>query len=73
MTKQQLIDQITEMNRSARAEFLAEFSEAELQQYLGNLETIWAGFQSQFSQAAAEPWAETDNTPAPPAELATTG
>jgi hypothetical protein len=48
MSKMQLIERISQMNRSARAEFLAEFNEAELQQYLGNLETVWSEFQAQY-------------------------
>lgn len=50
MTKRELIGRITEINRSARAEFLAEFSEAELQHYLTNLEAIWADFREQFAE-----------------------
>lgn len=46
--KVQLIERIGELNRSARTEFLAEFEEAELQQYLTNLETVWADFQQQY-------------------------
>jgi len=48
MSKVKLIERISQMNRTARAEFLAEFNEAELQQYLANLETVWADFQQQF-------------------------
>ena len=51
MTKQELIGRIATINRSARAEFLAEFEEAELQQYLTNLETVWADFQQQYYTA----------------------
>lgn len=50
MTKRQVIGRIIELNRSARAEFLAEFSEAELQQYLVNLEEIWSEFKDQFAE-----------------------
>jgi uncharacterized protein YnzC (UPF0291/DUF896 family) len=49
--KVQLIERIGELNRSARTEFLAEFEEAELQQYLTNLETVWADFQQQYYTA----------------------
>jgi len=48
VSKMALIERISEMNRSARAEFLAEFEEAELQQYLANLEAVWGDFQQQF-------------------------
>lgn len=48
MTKQQLIDRITGLNQSAQPQFLAEFSEAELQQYLTNLESVWDDFTAQF-------------------------
>ncbi|NLX06240.1 MAG: hypothetical protein GXY33_13970 [Phycisphaerae bacterium] len=55
MTKQELIGRIATINRSARAEFLAEFSEAELQQYLNNLEAVWGDFKAQFVTNEAEP------------------
>jgi hypothetical protein len=48
MSKVKMIERISQLNRSARAEFLAEFDEAELQQYLSNLECVWADFQQQF-------------------------
>ncbi len=48
LSKMKLIERISQLNRSARAEFLAEFEEAELQQYLNNLECVWADFQQQF-------------------------
>ncbi len=48
LSKMKLIERISQLNRSARAEFLAEFDEAELQQYLCNLEGVWADFQQQF-------------------------
>jgi len=54
MTKQDLIERITDLNRSARAEFLAEFTEAELQQYLTNLEAVWGEFKAQFVETAKE-------------------
>jgi len=54
MTKLELIDRIREMNRSAGAEFLAEFSEAELQQYLANLTDVWADFKSQFAGSGTD-------------------
>lgn len=47
-SKQKLIDGIAEMNRSARAEFLGDFTEAELQRYLDNLQGVWDDFQRQF-------------------------
>lgn len=37
MTKRELIDAICEINRSAKPEFLASFSEEELQAYLEHL------------------------------------
>ena len=37
MNKQDLIESIREINRSARPEFLAEFSEEELSAYLEHL------------------------------------
>jgi len=48
MSKVKLIERISQLNRSARAEFLAEFDEAELQQYLCNLEAIWSDFHQQY-------------------------
>lgn len=48
MSKVKMIERISQLNRSARAEFLAEFDEAELQQYLMNLEDVWADFHQQF-------------------------
>ena len=47
-SKIELIESISRLNRSARAEFLIEFEEAELQQYLTNLESVWTDFQDQF-------------------------
>lgn len=61
MTKEELINRITDMNRSARAEFLAEFTEAELQRYLENLESVWAGFKAQFVAPNNDFWPELDN------------
>jgi uncharacterized protein YnzC (UPF0291/DUF896 family) len=52
--KAQLIERIEELNRSARTEFLAEFEEAELQQYLTNLEMVWSDFQQQYYNTPAE-------------------
>jgi methionine synthase II (cobalamin-independent) len=52
VSKVQLIERISKLNRSARAEFLAEFEEAELQQYLTNLESVWTDFQEQFYQTS---------------------
>jgi hypothetical protein len=37
MNKRELIDHICEINRSAKAEFLARFSEDELKEYLEHL------------------------------------
>ena len=37
MSKRELIDCICEINRTAKAEFLARFSEGELKQYLEHL------------------------------------
>jgi len=48
MSKVKLIERISQLNRSARAEFLAEFDEAELQQYLSNLEAVWSDFHRQY-------------------------
>ncbi len=53
-SKQQLIEQISSLNRSARAEFLGEFSEAELQQYFDNLRAVWEDFEKQFAEPAEE-------------------
>jgi hypothetical protein len=50
MSKMKMIERISQLNRSARAEFLAEFSEAELQRYLTNLESVWTDFHRQFYQ-----------------------
>ncbi len=52
--KQKLIEQITQLNRSAQAEFLSEFNEAELQQYLRNLQDVWEDFERQFAEPADE-------------------
>ncbi|MBN1344233.1 MAG: hypothetical protein JXQ73_16220 [Phycisphaerae bacterium] len=41
MTKRQIIDAIMRINRTARAEFLAEFSERELLEYLEHLRTVY--------------------------------
>ena len=41
MTKRQIIEEIMEMNRSARAEFLASFSERELLDYLEHLQSVF--------------------------------
>ena len=46
--KQKLIEQISRLNHTARAEFLADFTEAELQQYLENLQMVWSDFRNQF-------------------------
>lgn len=40
MSKDQLVAQIMSLNRSARAEFLAQFDEMELAQYLRKLQMI---------------------------------
>ncbi|MDD5327376.1 MAG: hypothetical protein PHY02_06120 [Phycisphaerae bacterium] len=40
MSKRELIDRICEINRSARPEFLATFSEADLSTYLEHLMEI---------------------------------
>ena len=40
MSKRELIEQITSLNRSARAEFLARFSEEELRDYLRQLREL---------------------------------
>ena len=37
MSKRELIDYICELNRTAKAEFLASFSEEELNEYLEHL------------------------------------
>ena len=64
MTKQKLMDRIMQLNRSARAEFLAEFSEAELQRYLTNLEAVWDAFKSQFVTATSDFVAQEEPEPA---------
>ena len=40
MSKRELIDRIMELNRSARREFLLEFNENELDDYLRQLESV---------------------------------
>ena len=40
MSKRDLIDRIMRLNRSAKAEFLAAFSEAELRDYLRQLKEL---------------------------------
>ncbi len=40
MTKREVIEQIMRLNRSARAEFLAKFSEEELRDYLRQLKEL---------------------------------
>lgn len=40
MTKRELIDRIMRLNRSAKAEFLATFSEPELRDYLRQLKEL---------------------------------
>lgn len=49
MSKRELIDRIKQINRSARAEFLEEFSENELNDYLRQLEGL--GERVRFSRA----------------------
>jgi hypothetical protein len=61
MSKVKMIEQIGQLNLSARAEFLAEFNEAELLQYLTNLEAVWSDFQDQFYRTAENTFnAETE-------------
>jgi hypothetical protein len=61
MSKRELIDRICEINKTAKAEFLATFSEEELQNYLGHLSmeepTIYAADDShrQFEPATQSP------------------
>ncbi len=50
MTHSQLISQIVQTNRSARAEYLAQFTEAELQKYLDRLMATREAFEAQFGQ-----------------------
>lgn len=40
MSKRELMDRIIQINRSARLEFLQQFSESELEDYLRQLESI---------------------------------
>ena len=42
MSKREIIDRIMEMNPSARPEFLAEFSQESLSQYLSHLDEVLA-------------------------------
>ena len=49
MTKRQIIDSIMRFNRSARAEFLAGFSERELLDYLEHLRSVY-GLPSRTTQ-----------------------
>ena len=53
-SKQKIIDSIVEMNRSAGAEFLGDFTEAELQKYLDHLQGVWDDFQRQFQVSPEE-------------------
>ena len=39
MNKRQLIDEIRQLNTSVRPQFLAQFDEGALQQYLGSLQS----------------------------------
>ncbi len=62
VSKQKLIEQIGQLNRSAQAEFLSEFNEAELQQYLENLQAVWADFEKQFAEPSDEIQSEIEKT-----------
>jgi len=70
MTRQQLTDRIMQLNRSARAEFLAQFNEAELQAYLDRLDEISDAFQAQFHAEPDVP--EFELIVAPDADLVLT-
>lgn len=48
--KSRLIAEITRLNSSARVEFLAEFTEEELQSYLTRLQEVWDEFRAQFNK-----------------------
>lgn len=50
MTHSQLISQIAQTNRSAKAEYLAQFSQAELEKYLDRLLATREAFEAQFGQ-----------------------
>ena len=50
MTHSQLISQIAQTNRSARAEYLAQFSQEDLQEYLNRLLATREAFEAQFGQ-----------------------
>lgn len=63
MSKRELIDQITQLNRSAGAEFLADFTEAELQQYLANLEAVWTDFSAQYLDGVCEDESSAQHEP----------
>ncbi len=64
MIKEKLIDQISELNRSASADFLSEFTEEELQQYLDNLEAVWSEFKTQFVTSTSDFQEEDEREPA---------
>ena len=50
MTCGQLINQIAQINRSAGTQFLAQFSEAQLENYLARLLAVKDAFEAQFHQ-----------------------
>lgn len=58
MSKQQMIDAIRQHNRSAEAEFLIEFNEVALKNYLERLTTIHG------RRGRASVWVRTGETPA---------
>jgi len=59
MTKKELIDRITTVNRRATREFLAEFSERELTDYVRQLHILDADGGASRAVASQEQPAET--------------
>lgn len=54
-TKSRIIRQIRDLNRSATEEFLARFSESDLQDYLGSLRGARRSSRSNYGQLAEKP------------------
>ena len=52
MSKRELIDRIMELNRSARREFLLEFNENELDDYLRQLESVMTRVERRVAVAS---------------------
>lgn len=71
MTKRQLIDDIRQYNTTAAPQFLAQFDEAALQQYLAHLTAARQKHLrvSQSPRPAGSPLRASANPPASPAPL----